>query len=286
MDLDDVRIFTQVVESGSFTKAAKQLSMPKSTVSRRVGQLEDRLGVLLLQRTTRSLSLTHAGEIYFSRTSRIIDEIEDAEAAVHELQTEPRGLLRVTTPGDFGGVLPGLIAGFQERYPLVNLVVFPTGRRVDLVAEGYDLALRAGSVSDSSLVSRTLLRSHLSLFASPDYLKDHDPICHPSDLSNHRCVIFGRDGVEARWRLIGPDGPLEVEVSGRLAVQDFEILRATVLGGAGVAFMPHLSGSEQLREGRLVHLLPDDPEEVPSTRERRYLQSGEPVYRGRLLKPG
>lgn len=256
MDLDDVRIFTQVVESGSFTKAARHLSMPKSTVSRRVGELEDRLGVLLLQRTTRSLRLTHAGEIYFSRTSRIMDDLEHAEAALHELQSEPRGLLRLTTPGDFNGTFPDLLGAFQEKYPLVKLVVFPTGRRVDLVTEGYDLALRAGFLSDSSMVSRTLLRSHMGLFASPEYLKQHDPICHPEDLTKHRCVIFSEENVEARWQLVGPDGPVDVNVSGRLAIKDFDMLRAATVRGEGVALMPNLVGAQPVQHGQLVRVLP------------------------------
>lgn len=256
LDLDDVRLFTEVVQAGSFTKASRKLGIPKSTVSRRVGELEDRLGVLLLQRTTRKLHLTHAGELYFARTARIMDELEDAEKALAELQSEPRGLLRITTPSDLSGALPPLLSAFQDQYPLVELVVFPTGRRVDLIAEGFDLALRAGSAVDSNLVARTLLKSHLSIVASPSYLAKHGAPTCLEDLSQHRCVVFSNQSVEGTWDLVGPDGGVnQVPVKGRFAARDFGILRAAVLRGEGLGFLPLLSFGADLRSGALVRVL-------------------------------
>lgn len=257
MDLDDIRIFTKVVEAGSFTKAARQLSIPKSTVSRRVGELEDSLGVLLLHRTTRKLNLTHAGEIYFARTSRVIEELKSAETALHELQSEPRGLLRITTPSDLSSAVFELIAEFQDAFPEIKVIVFSTGRRVDLISEGYDVALRAGQLEDSTLVSRRLLRINLALFASPSYLRAHPGIESPQDLSRHQCLIFSTEGTETVWKLQGPDGPVEVPVSGRLATRDFILIRTAALLSQGIAFMPELSAARALEEGSLVRVLPE-----------------------------
>jgi DNA-binding transcriptional LysR family regulator len=256
MDLDDIRIFTKVVEAGSFTKAADLLGIPNSTASRRVGELEDRLGVLLLQRTTRKLNLTHAGEIYFARTSRVIEELQVAETALLELQAEPRGVLRLTTPSDLVGALPDFLMAFQEKYPEIDLIVLPTGRRVDLVAEGYDVALRAGKLSDSALVSRRLMKSNLALFASPQYLEAKGTPQMPSDLERHSCLVFSSEKLDAIWKLQGPTGHHEVNVKGRLATRDFDLMRGAAERHQGVAYMPELSGARALRAGTLVRVLP------------------------------
>lgn len=257
MDLDDVRVFTKVVDLGSFTKAARALGLPKSTVSRRVSELEEHLGTRLLQRTTRKLHLTHAGQIYFASTSRLIEELAEAERTVLGLEEQPRGLLRVTTPGDLSGTLSELLVDFQRAYPQVDLVVFATGRRVDLIAEGYDLALRAGRVLESGLVQRLLYRSHFALFASPHYLQNHPELRHPRDLVDHRCVIFSDEQVHATWELFGPDGRIEVPVRGSLATRDVSLLRRASAAGMGVAFIPELVGQAYAIDGRLVHVLPD-----------------------------
>ncbi len=257
MNLDNIRIFTKVVEAGSFTRAAAQLSIPKSTVSRRVSELEDALGIRLLQRTTRKLNLTDAGRLYFSRTAQLLSELQETEVALSRLQAEPQGILRITTPGDLAGTLPDLLAHFQETYPKVEVIVFNTGRRVDLVAEGYDLALRAGTLADSSLVFKRLYRTHLSLYASPRYVKEHEPIRSLSDLSRHNCLIFSVDQLTAQWELYGPRGSERVEVSGRLASKDFTLLRGAAVQHQGIAFMPNFGAQTYLEAGSLVRVLPD-----------------------------
>ncbi len=256
MNLDDVRIFTKVVEAGSFTKAAALLGMPKSTVSRRVSELEEALGVRLVQRTTRKLHLTDSGQIYFNQTSRVLGELEVAEVTLSEMQAEPRGLLRITTPNDLTGSMSDFIGQFQDRYPLVDLIVLETGRRVDLVAEGYDLAIRAGNLNDSSLVFKLLHRSYMSLFASPDYLARSGPIETPEQLSEHHCLIFGTEGLETTWQLHGPDGLVDVPVRGRLACSDFSLIRHSAVRGRGIVFMPHFGAHSLVADQELVHLLP------------------------------
>ncbi|MEN9578565.1 MAG: hypothetical protein RJA70_1574, partial [Pseudomonadota bacterium] len=188
-----MRIFTKVVEAGSFTRAAKLLSLPKSTVSRRVAELEQALGARLIQRTTRSLTLTQAGELYFSHTVRAVEELQLAKLALEEMQNEPRGTLRLTTPGDMSGMIPRLIGAFQRAYPHVSVVIFATGRRVDLVAEGYDLAIRAGRLPDSTLVSKKLFDSALCLCASPSYLDRHGTPATIADLKSHNFLCFGTE---------------------------------------------------------------------------------------------
>src|SRR5690349_7028510 len=170
MDLNEIIVFARVVQAGSFTKAAAELGMPKSTVSRKVSELEERLGARLLQRTTRKLSLTDAGRTYFDYSARVVAEVEDAERAVSSLQAAPRGLLRVTAPTNFR-VLGAIVADYLKRYPDVRLELFCTGRRVDLVEERFDLGVRAGVLADSSLVARSLGTAGWVLAATPAYLR-------------------------------------------------------------------------------------------------------------------
>ena len=267
MNLDDVRIFGQVVSSGSFTAAARVLGLPKSTVSRRVADLEADLGVSLLNRTTRTLRLTEAGEVYFTRTGPALEELREAVHAVEELQSEPRGLLRITVPGDLNGALPGLIRDFQERYPRVELVVFATNRRVDLVSEGYDLALRAGQLDDSSLKSRRILGSTLRVFASPEYLERAGWPQQPQDLCHHECLIFSNEETRAVWRLVGPEGEVRVPVRGRLASGDFNLLHAAAtLVRAVRPQLSHVLPDYRNDEGGLFAVYPQGKYLAPKVR--------------------
>lgn len=252
-----MRIFTKVVEAGSFTKAAKQLSIPKSTVSRRVANLEDHLQVRLLQRTTRKLTLTAAGQLYFARTARVIEELHQAEIALEELQKDPRGLLRITIPSDLGGIFVRLISEFQERYPLVEVAAFSTGRRVDLVAEGYDVALRGGVLSDSSLVSKKIIDTRLGIFASTKYLNKKGRPTTLAELKNHTCLTWGTEKTEAVWTLTGPKGEESVTVSGPLGSNDFGLLVGGCEVGMGLALLPSFEASELVSIGRLERVLPE-----------------------------
>jgi DNA-binding transcriptional LysR family regulator len=257
-DLDAVLAFTRVAQSRSFSAAAKQLGLPKSTVSRRVAALERRLGVRLLHRTTRRLALTDLGELYFARCERVIAELEDAERAVLELQGTPRGTLRITTPADFGyDALARVTAAFQLAHPEIRVMLTATNERLDLIAGGFDLALRAAaSMPDSSLVARKLISVHNALYASPEYLARAGTPARVQDLARHECVIFGRDVTRASWRLHGPDGEVEVQVAGRFACNDFNFVRSAALGGLGVAQLPALGCAEIELNKKLVRVLP------------------------------
>lgn len=260
MDLDDVRIFTKVAEAGSFTKAARLLDMPKSTVSRRVAELEDKLNVLLIQRSTRTLTLTPAGQLYFDRTSRAIADLKQAEIALQEMQGEPRGVLRITTPSDMTGLIPRLLGDFVETFPDVQVTVFSTGRRVDLIAEGYDLALRATSrLPDSNMFAKKIIDTRFGAFASPGYLEKRGSPRTPSDLGEHDCLIFGTENTSDEWTLVHSETheALTVPVSGKIASNDIAFLTGACLRGLGVAFLPTFEPSRHVFEKRLVRVLPE-----------------------------
>ena len=260
MDLDDVRIFTKVAEAGSFTRAAKLLKMPKSTVSRRVAELEDKLDVLLIQRSTRRLSLTPAGQVYFDRTSRAIDDLKQAEIALSAIQGEPRGTLRITVPNDMSGLLPRLLRDFREKYPNVDLNVLSTGRRVDLIAEGYDLALRASpKLSDSTMLSKKIIDTRFGVFASPEYLEKNGTPKTPEELAFHDCLTFFVEGLGySKWPLLNSQtGETKtIPVSGSLTSNDLTLLMGACVQGFGIAFLPTFEPYRYVAQGALDRLLP------------------------------
>src|SRR5690606_4946163 len=191
MDLDRLAALVWVVDLGSFTKAAERLGIPKSTVSRRIASLEDDLGIRLLHRSTRKVTPTEAGRALYARASRAIAELEDAIRAVEDLGDVPRGELRVTAPVDFGvAVLAELSKEFLETYPEVSLTLELTNRMVDLVGEGFDAALRFGTLADSSLVARKLTSSKLGFYASPEYLERAGTPTTLDDLERHELMVF------------------------------------------------------------------------------------------------
>jgi len=238
VDLENVRVFAQVVESGSFTAAARLLGLPKSSVSRRVGALEEQLGARLLHRTTRKLSLTDAGGTYFERISRALGDLEEASVAVDQLQREPRGTLRITLPVDLSGYFTDHIAQFMAQYPEVRVAALATGRRVDLVGEGIDLALRAGAMDDSSMVARKLLDSSLGLYASRQYLRAHGTPASIEDVAQHNCLLFGIERMSATWTFEGEGRQVELAVRGDFACSDFGMLRQACERHMGIARVP------------------------------------------------
>lgn len=260
MDLDDVRIFTKVAETGSFTKAAQLLDMPKSTVSRRVAQLEDELNVLLIQRSTRKLTLTHSGQLYFERTSRAIEQLKQANLALEEMQEGPRGILRITVPSDMSGLLPRLLRDFRNMYENVKLVVFATGRRVDLIAEGYDLALRAApKLSDSTMLSKKIMDTRFGVFASPEYLNKNGTPKVPEDLVTHECLTFFVEGTDHLiWQLFDSETgkTTSIPVSGSLSSNDLTLLMGACLQGLGIAFLPVFEPDRLVAQQRLTRILP------------------------------
>jgi DNA-binding transcriptional LysR family regulator len=251
-DLDEILAFTRVVQGGSFTAAAKALGMPKSTVSRKVAELEARVGARLLQRTTRTTSLTDVGRVYYEHCVRIVTEIEEAELAVKSLQSTPRGLLRVTAPLAFSMLGP-VLAEYLVRYPDVRVELVCTDRRVDLVEERFDLALRAGATPDSSVIARRLGQIRRRLVAAPQVAKKLGRLKDLSDLESKPCLAFAPEG--STWELERGAKTASVAVRPRLVVNDYEMLRSVARAGFGIALLPEHLCADDLREGRLVSVL-------------------------------
>jgi DNA-binding transcriptional LysR family regulator len=261
MDLNHVAVFARVVELQSFTAAAKQLGLPKSSVSRTVTRLENQLGVRLLQRTTRKLHLTEAGQVYFDRVRISLAGMEEAAAAATNLSAEPRGTVRMSAPTDMGVLnLGDMVARFVRKYPLVHVEISLSSRYVDLVAEGFDLALRAGKLADSSLVARKIGSDSLGLFASPAYLRRRGRPKTVADLARHDCVLFRGSHGKSEWHLTGPQGEERVTVRGPLNADEMAFVQAAVSAGVGIALMPTIGVRLAAARGALplpVRLLPE-----------------------------
>ncbi|MEM9490831.1 MAG: LysR family transcriptional regulator [Myxococcota bacterium] len=276
IDLDDVAVFVRVVEARGFSAAARALGAPKSSVSRRVSRLEGKLGIRLLHRTTRSLTLTEAGRTYYERVSLAIAAMNDAASAAIEAREIPRGTVRITAPPDVGAeVLPDIIARFVVRYPEVQIDVDLTAEPRSLVEGGYDLALRGGAQPDSALVLRKLQDTAFRLYASPDYLARTGVPGQPGDLAGHTCVLFRARHGKQRWRLRSsrnaPDAADEpdeivVQVSGPIVANNLSFIRRAVIAGAGIALLPELVGESIVQSGLLAGVLP------------KYYVSGNPLY--------
>lgn len=257
VELTDVVAFVRVVDAGSFTRAASGSVWPKSALSRRVARLEHALGVRLLQRTTRSLGLTDAGAAYHARASAALAQLSEArECATHTTQ-DPSGVVRITVPVDMGtGAFSAVLTQFAQRYPKIHVEVDLSPRMVDLVAEGFDLAVRAGRLRDSSLVAKRLGHSPLIVVGSPDYLARHGRPKRPADLEQHACVLFRASKGEMTWKLENPrDEQHTVKVHGPLSGSDFSFVRAAAIAGAGLALLPALAVTSDVEAGKLEWLL-------------------------------
>jgi len=254
MDLNEIAVFTRVVQAGSFTAAAKLLEMPKSTVSRKVSELEERLNARLLQRTTRKLSLTDAGRTYFDYGVRIVNEIEAAESAVGSLQDKPRGHLRVTTPLN-ATWLGDIVADFMKRNPEVQLELLCTGRQVDLIEERFDLGIRAGVLADSSLVARSLGSVTWYLVATSGYFKKRRRPRTPEELDQHDCLLFGAGSMTVNLRLYTAERAVQVPIAAHLLVSDMDLLHAAASAGVGIALLPGFRCLEELRSQRFERVL-------------------------------
>src|SRR5438552_17525925 len=235
IDLNRVRLFVRVAEAGSFTGAARLSGLPTSSVSRAVAALERELAVRLIQRTTRRLQLTEAGRVYYESVSRALSGMDEAAAAVSELQDAPRGRVRITAPADLGHWLlaPSLVR-FATRYPEVQIEVSLTQRIVDLVHEGFDLALRVGKLADNRLVARALGPVRAGIFAAPRYLKRRGRPRSVADVADHDCVLFRRVSGRAVWELVGPARRQTVEARGAAAADDNAFIRAAGPAGRGL----------------------------------------------------
>ena len=257
-DLAGINIFTEVAKQGGFTAAAEVLGLSKSTVSKQIAALEDRLGAKLLNRTTRRLSLTEVGQAYYERCRRIVEEAEEAELAVTQLQAEPRGTLRVNAPVSFGTMhLARLLPDFMARYPDLSIDMDLNDRRVDLIEEGLDMAIRVGELGDSTLVARRLAPCRFTTVASPEYWAKHGRPQHPRDLVDHDCLVYKLRDRPGEMTFEGPDGPIDVATRGSLQSNNGEFLLAAVMAGRGVSICPTFFCGVQVSDGRLERVLED-----------------------------
>jgi|SRR5579885_664474 len=254
-NLDAIGVFVKVVESGSFSAAARRLGMPKATVSAKVARLERRLGVSLIQRTTRKLRVTEAGEQYFRHCASAIREVELAEAALQSMAGRPSGVLKVTAPADIGhALLPRIVHTYAAKYPAVSVELLVTNRLIDLVGEGMDLAIRPSpAMKDSSLIAQRFFDMGSNLWASPDYLRRLGAPSHPRDLKSASFL-----GFPPLSSIVLTNGKTEVEVAitGRVRADDLETIRALLLLGDGMAWLPDFLAEEAAAAGALVPVLP------------------------------
>lgn len=256
--LTGIAMFVRVVEEQSFSKAADSLGLSKSTVSKQIRRLEDRLGVRLLNRTTRSMSLTEAGQTFYERCREIIEQAEQAELEVAAAQDEPAGRLSVSAPMSFGQrhVAPTL-APLLQRHPKLKLDLTLTDEQVDIVAEGYDVALRIAKLPDSSLIARRLAAAPRVLVGSPEYLERRGTPSHPRDLAEHDCLLYSLQRSGDSWVFQRGDEVDTVRVQGSLRANNGDVLRRAVVDGLGMTMLPTFLVDDEIADGRLVRVLPE-----------------------------
>jgi DNA-binding transcriptional LysR family regulator len=256
--LASMRAYCTVVELGSFTRAAERLGMANSMVTRHVSSLEDCLGVRLLNRTTRKLSRTEAGQAYYERARELLAEIDELNASLGERNDTPRGLVRVTAPTSFGvQYLGSAIASFAARYPEVRIDLGLSDRVVDVVEEGWDLAIRIARLVDSSLVARRISQTRMAACAAPAYLQAQGTPAHPAQLGRHRCLSYTYASGGDSWTVTGAAGEVSVRIPWTVRANNGDLLRTAALEGAGVVLLPTFIVAPDLAAGRLVEVLGD-----------------------------
>jgi DNA-binding transcriptional LysR family regulator len=257
MDLNDAPLFVRIVQLGSFAAAAAELGVQRSSVSRSVTRLEESLGVRLLQRTTRQLALTDAGQVFFEQVRGAVASLDDAVNAVREFGGEPRGSVRLTAPGDVQTLgLAEAMTRFSRKYPGIHVELHLTGRMVDLVREGFDLAIRAGRLTDSALVARKIGPSWLALFAAPSYLKRAGTPKTIDELEKHDSLLFRTRASTLALTLTGPAGEVSAQLRGPMSADDMSFLYHACIAGAGLALLPVELARGAVLSGSLTRVLP------------------------------
>ena len=257
-----MRVFSRVAHLGGFAAASRELRMSTSAVSRHVGQLEDHLGLQLLTRTTRQVSLTDSGREYLARCDRILDDVNELEGSLADGRRSPRGRLRVSAGVSFAQEqLNQFMPTFLNQYPDVEVELLLTDRHIDLVGEGVDAALRIGRLSDSSLVARRLCPCRFAVCAPPAYIERVGAPSTPADVASHRCIVDTNQ--PASWRFAGPDGDHSISVAGPYRVNSANAAAAATMAGVGLAYLPTFVAGRSLERGDLVALFADfEPVEV------------------------
>jgi DNA-binding transcriptional LysR family regulator len=253
-----MRSFRRVAELGSFSAAARDLGLSNAVISKHVALLEGHLGARLINRTTRRQSLTEAGAAYYPRAVRVLEELGEAEDAVGRMQAAPRGTLKVNAPMSFGVQhLAPVLPLFLQRYPEISVELNMNDRVVDLMEEGFDLALRIRSgLPNSRQIAQKIARARRLLAASPDYLAKRGPLERPADLAHHDCLIYSLTDSPALWDFDGPEGAVAVAVTGRMRANNGQALRDAALAGLGVVRLPVFTMGEALAEGLLLPVMP------------------------------
>lgn len=255
--IQEMSSFVAVVEAGSFVGAAQATGASKAAVSRHVGELERRLGIRLLHRTTRRLSLTEEGRIFFERAKELLESIDEAEAQLTRRSGEARGVIRVNAPVTFGALhLAPLWGPFADANPKVSLDITLSDRLVDVVDEGCDLAIRISAIPDSTLVTRKLASTRMVLCASPDYLRERGTPSHPRELARHSVISYTYWSTRDEWRFTGPDGLVSVHITSRIHTNNGDTCRRAALAHHGVILQPDFIVGPDLRRGDLVELMP------------------------------
>ncbi|MCY0964547.1 LysR family transcriptional regulator [Parathalassolituus penaei] len=255
----EMQVFVSVVDAASFVRAAESLDMSKAAVSRYISDLESRLGVRLLHRTTRRLSLTGEGSLFYERCKSLLQELDEAERELSCSAAEVGGVLRINAPVSFGVLyLASAWAGFRKLYPNVQLDITHSDRVVDLVEEGYDLAIRIGQLTSSSLISRRLGTTSLVLCASPEYLQKSPTVTCPDDLLNHSLLSYSYASGGNEWHFTGPDSESQtIRFQPAVRSNTGDVCATLALEGQGITLQPQFIVSEHLRSGRLVPMLPE-----------------------------
>lgn len=256
--LRDMAVFVDLVNAMSFTRAAERLGIPKSSVSRRVAQLERVIGVRLLNRTTRRLELTEAGAAYYGRCREIVEAAEVAHEDLADLVRAPRGHIRVSMLADMAtDLFAPALAAFARQYPLVSLDIDLSPARVNLLSDGFDVAIRAGTLEDSSMTARRLATLTAGLFAAPGYLAAQGMPVHPDDLAAHQCVRLPLGAAGNAWNLVRADATVTVAVTGAFAVNNMAMVLRLAELGLGIAAIHEFMAAGAVAQGRLVRVLPD-----------------------------
>lgn len=253
-----IRTFVRVVQTGNFSAAAREQSSSQANVSKRVAGLESRLGVKLLTRTSRELSLTEMGSDYYEKCLNILDELDEADASVRSQTASPKGTLRITAPVAFSRlILAPLIKPFVEQYPEINIDLAASDTHVDLIAQGIDLAIRAQKLEDSSLVARHLFDNLMLPVASPDYLKAHGTPKSPEDLKRHNCIVYSLMTSINHWSFSKLDKEFIVAVKGNFQSSNGDTNLEVALSGLGIVQLPIWMVDQHLKSGKLIQVLAD-----------------------------
>lgn len=256
--LDLIRTYLAVVDTDSFTKAGDKLGKSKALVSKHVSELETRLGARLLHRTTRSLGLTEIGRAYYERAQQILADFDGLEEQIRSHSGSPRGMLKLTAPQALGElVIMDLVTAFRRQHPAVTLDVLLADRVVDLVAEGFDVALRVVAMNDSSLIARKLCDARLMLCAAPSYLERRGRPKSLEDLADHHCVVDTNIRWRESWRFMRDGEPISVKVRPALSVNSASAVRDALIAGIGIGLAPEFAVAKDVRAGRLVSLFED-----------------------------